>query len=196
MKRFIAFTLVAGSLAGCAKPIPPTFTATDVIDAQTTYNTLAALPPTAPAFMPTAGTGTYTGLIGGDFTGPDVGGSFLGDLTLDVDFAASSITGEAANINVIDNLGDPDQTLGGTLDVTGTVVSNFITADASGRLTGVADIEGTNFSVTGKVDVELVLGGTFRTDTVAADTITGGVTGTGTGDFVFGVTNGEFAVQR
>jgi len=196
MKHIAALTLIAGSLAACAKPIPSTFTAADVITAQNTFNTLAALPATAPALIPTAGSATYAGLIGGDFTGPDIGGSFLGDLSLDVNFASSGITGEASNLNVIDNLGVPNQTLGGTLAVDGTVVSNFITATADGSLSGVSAIEGTNFNVTGNVDVSLVLGGTIRTETVAADTITGGVTGTGTGDFAFGITNGDFAVQR
>jgi len=197
MKKGIAFTLIAGSLAACVKPIPPTFSATDVITSQTTYTTLAALPATSIAAMPIAGTGTYTGRIAGDLTGGDVGGgSFLGDLTLAVDFASAGITGSAQNINIIDEFGVPNQTLGGTLGVTGAVAGNNMTAGASGSLSAVAVIPGTSIGVSGSVDMSLLLGGAFRTNIVAADTITGGVTGIGTGDIAFGVTNGTFNAQR
>jgi len=192
MRRIAAFTLAAGSLAACASPTPPTFTAADVASSQTTYDTFTALPSTSLASMPTAGVATFSGLIGGDFTAAsDADGGFIGDLDFTVDFASAQIAGTANNLNFVDDAGVPDQTLGGALTVSGTVTGNAMTATATGRLTGVYK----GFS--GSSNFNLGLAGVFHTKTTAADTVAGTVTGVGRGDYYAAVTNGEFyAVQQ
>ena len=191
MKQFIALAAVALSVAACAKPLPPTFTAGDVTSSQTTFSTLTALPATSLVAMPNAGSASYTGLISGDFVGAsDISGGLLGDLALNVNFASGQISGAASNINLIDGSGTPDQNTSGSLAVSGNVVGNTMAATATGRLGAVY------LGIKGVADFDLALGGAFRTDVSAADTITGAVTGVGSGDIYVVITNGQFGVQQ
>ena len=196
MKHYLALAAAAGLLAGCAKPIPATFTPADVTSSHATYTTLAALPATSGAAMPVAGSASYTGLMSGDFNGSSsASGGFLGNLALNVNFASGQVSGAATNFNFIDIDGTPVQTAGGRLTVSGNAVGNTLAATANGALTAVYKI------FKGSATFNLALGGTFRTNATAADTITGAMTGYGSGNaygqaIYLGVTNGRFAVQK
>jgi len=188
VKAFAVLTIVSSALGACATPLPPTFTPTDVLTSNLTYSTTAALPATSIVSMPNASIGRFTGTLQGDVSAT---GTMIGNLAMDVNFASGQINGTASQVNIIDSAKPRfDQTLRGTLNVTGVVIANGMTAAATGKLSG------SYYGFSGSANFNLGLAGTFRTQNIAADTITGTASGTATGDVSVLMTNGTFSVQR
>ena len=138
--------------------------------------------------MPTTGAASYTGRVGADLTGGS-DGSVLADVSLTATFSSGDVTGEIYNINVFDDSGAPDQKLKGKVPLSGNVLTNKMTASGSGKLTGV------DSGFTGDSTASVILNGQFRTNTAPADTVTGTITGSGTGDFDFVLANGKFYAE-
>ncbi|WP_238368188.1 hypothetical protein [Mesobacterium pallidum] len=177
-----------GLLSACAEPIPPTFDETDVIASKVRYLALDGLPETATADMPTTGTADYKGRLSADIDG-DTDGSVLADLDLSATFDTGAISGRVHNINAFDSDGTPDQKLDGSIRLNGSVFGNDMSATGTGTLTGV------DSGFEGDTRATVNLNGTFRSNTAAADTITGDVSGFGRGDIDFTITDGEFYAE-
>lgn len=177
---FAALTI----LGACSTPLAPTITAAEFISEQTDMTTQAAKAASSLAQMPgvSAGTVTYTGRIG-DADGSNTGVS--GALSMDIDFATSGMTGSVSDLNYVDE-GTPDQRLGGTVALTGSVSGTGLSGTGSGTLTAVES------GFTGRSNVNLTLSGQFRNDASTADLITGSVSGSGSGDFDFNINSGSF----
>lgn len=185
--RFMMTLLPLAALAACATPIPPSKTAEDLSAAQTEFGRLNALATTIPA---PAGTASYEGEIGASLSiDGDGSGSFLGELSLEVDFedTTAGVTGSIDKITVYDD-GVPDQDLGGSLAVAG-AYDGGLSATATGTLSAVGSEGG--FSLKGETDVALTLSGSLIDDG-GTDTMIGTFTGgsTGDGDFDVSVTGG------
>lgn len=189
MKRTFLLAISASmALGACASPKPPTMTAQDLTDSQSTFTTLNGLGATPTADMP-SGSATFNGKFGGEVTG-DSDGSILGDLTLNTNFDTSAVTGSVTNINAFDDNGDPDQLLSGSLDVNGNISGNGMTATAQGTLTGV------DSGFAGDTNANVTMNGTFRNNTATADTVTGTAVGCASGDFDICMNNGQFYAER
>lgn len=160
------------ALTACT-PIPPTITAEQFTAETAELDRTAALPVTALIDMPTSGLTTYSGTI----AAIGASDSLMGTLTMDVDFASSGITGAVQDLNYVKD-GTPDQTLGGSLALTGAVSGNGMTANATGTLTAV------DYGLKTKMNADIDLTGSFRNDTGIADVIAGDVTGSASGRFV------------
>ncbi len=174
-------------LAACTSKEPPTVTRTDIERAFDAAEDAAALPVTPVSRIPT-GFVTYDGKIGADVTGDSLG-SVLADMTMRVDFQDNRIGGRVDNINLIDQNGEPDQRLLGSLEIAGFENNGNLDAGASGQVTAV----GTNNNQL-DAQMNLDLDGTVRSDRSHGDTVYGGVTGDARGDFnldVDGVFYGE-----
>ncbi len=184
-KSVIAIPVLA-TLGACANPTPPTITADQLTDIQNESSRVSALSASAPASIPTSGAVDYSGHIGGEIDG-DVTGGFVGDLTVTADFGTNAITGDVTNINLIDEDGNPDQLLGGSLDVTGAHTGADITMTAQGSVTAVDDD-----GFRGSSDVDFELNGGFVDDTGTADAMYGTITGSADGDFYIGVVDADF----
>ncbi len=118
-----------------------------------------------------SGTVNYDGQIGANILIDGQSGfAILGDLDLDVGFSGSrDVDGRVTDINLL-RAGTPQQTLGGSLDVTGQQASGKIDAVAEGVLTRVR-----TGGIDERTNLVLDLDGTVRTDRFAADTILGTV---------------------
>ncbi len=173
------------ALSACASPTPPTITAADVTRINAEADRFAVLPDTAMADLPSTSV-SYVGHAGGRVSG-DADGAFIGDMTMNVDFATNTIGGTIDNINLIDDDDVPEQLLGGDLTISGTEVDGLISANATGRLSAVGEE-----SVRGSADVTLGLLGDVVTDTQAGDSVYGAVSGSGSGDFDISIRGGEF----
>ncbi len=188
MKLFAVLATFTSAVGACSTPLPPTYTAADVVTSNFTYTTAAALPITSIANMPNSSIGRFAGTLQGDVSST---GTIIGDLAMDVNFSSGQITGNATSINLLDtNKPSRNQTLRGSLDISGVVIANGMTATATGRLTG------SYFGFSGSANFNLGLAGSFRTQSAPADTIAGTANGTGTGDVAVVVSNGSFSAQR
>ncbi|MFT6451256.1 MAG: hypothetical protein ACJA06_000737 [Halocynthiibacter sp.] len=177
-----------GTLAGCATPLPPTITSTEFAAEKIDMVTQSAKPATLSINMPgpTAGTVNYQGRIAAA-DGANTGVS--GALSMDIDFATSGMTGTISEVNYVEN-GLPDQTLGGTVSLKGSVSGSALSGSGSGTLTGVKS------GFKGRSEVNLSLSGQFRDDRSVADLITGTANGSGRGDFDFDIDGGSFYANR
>lgn len=137
--------------------------------------------------MPTTGTATLNGRLGGNMSG-DADGVLLGDLALTSNFATNSVTGAVTNINTFNDDDTPDQLLKGDLTVNGTISGTGLTANANGTLTGV------DGGFKGDSVTNLNLNGTYRQNGTGL-AVTGDVTGGGTGDFDITLSNGKFYAE-
>lgn len=162
----IALTSIALTLSACATANPPTYTSGDVVTAAADVVAIAALPDMASVDMPT-GTATYTGNI----VGLEAGEGVIGDLTLNADFGASTISGSATNVNLVGSSEIGDQRLGGSLDVAGTIAGTGMTGTMTGALTGAVQ----GFAVT--FDADLAMNGDFKTGSTPGDRVSGALTG-------------------
>lgn len=173
---FLVPTLATFGLAAC-EATPPTINAADIGAFNTETARFNALPVTSVADLP-SGTVTYTGEFASnaDVEGP--GDAILGDMTMTVAFATQGIDGTLNNINLIED-GQPQQLMGGELDIDGSVVNGVIDASASGTLTRV-DANKTDYAST-----TLLLDGSVRNDQFVGDAVAGTVTGSGNGSFDF-----------
>lgn len=183
MIRFIGFAATAATLSACTisagdvlTPNPPTVSRGDVIDAQNEAAFLASRPQTTFGNLPT-GSATYTGQLGADVSG-DVNGSILGDMTMNVGFAANTVRGDVRNINLIDQDGNPDQRLDGQLLIDGVETAGQLDAFASGDLSGV-DVNGNRLDT----QMLLILDGQVRDDLGRGDAVYGTASGQAQGDF-------------
>lgn len=182
LPRSFAALAALATLGACSTPLPPTITAAEFGTEQVAMGTYSSNSPTLIGEMPTTGTVNYTGRISSaDYVGTGVSGI----ISMDVDFDASGMTGTISEVNYVEN-GQPDQTLGGTLALSGSVSGSGMSGTGSGQLSGVES------GFTGRTNVNLTLDGQFRDDAGTADLITGTVDGTGRGDFDFDVDNGRF----
>jgi len=173
------------ALTACASPTPPSISAAEVTAINDEYDRVGALPDTAIADLP-PGSASYEGHVGGEISG-DAEGSFVGDMTMNIEFAGNTIGGSIDNMNVIDDGGEPEQLLGGSLTINGTEADGILTATATGSLTAVGEEK-----IRGSSSVTLNLNGNVLTDTSDGDTVHGTMDGSGTGDFDITVYNGGF----
>ncbi len=185
IKTIVALPIVA-ALSACASPIAPTFVPADLGTTAITNAHVSKLPD---ATMPGAGTASYTGRV----VAQEANEGVIGDLALTADFGASTITGTASNLNIIGSSDIDDQTLAGSLGVSGTIAGTGMTADMTGNLTGAAQ----GFSIGFNADLNMV--GQFKTATNPADKVAGTITGSiaitapnGGGD-TLNITTGTFA---
>ncbi|MGC8201609.1 hypothetical protein ACP2AV_02780 [Aliiroseovarius sp. PTFE2010] len=182
MTRTQVFACMAALAASACTPIPPSITAAEFASETDEMVRAADLSATALMDMPTSGVTTYAGTIAA------LGGSesLMGSLTMDVDFATSDVTGSVTELNYVKN-GTPDQTLGGSLTLTGEVSGTDLSANARGTLSGVQS------GLRAKMNADIDLAGTFRNDTGTADLIYGTVDGEARGRFVdLDFNDGEF----
>ena len=162
-------------LSACASPIPATFDSGDITAFGTTLTSFSSA--TDSTGITRAGSATYAGLFNADM-GSD--GNFIGDVSLTANFDDESISGDVTNINLLGNPDLDDQTLDGSVDVTGTIdkAAGTLAATGAGSLTAVATADGFGLNV--DVDVTTTVAGAFKTATSAADTIVGTVEISGT----------------
>lgn len=184
-KGLILSIVGLGILTACDSPTPPSISAQDVLDANAEFERIIDLPETAAADLP-PGSAEFNGHAGGEVSG-DADGSVLGDMRMAIDFADNTISGEIDNINLIDIDDEPEQLLGGSLNIVGTETDGILSATASGELTAVGDE-----SVRGSSTVSLTMSGSVLTDTADGDTVAGQLSGSGDGDFYINVFNGGF----
>jgi len=174
----ITLSLVGiAALSACAAtPNDPTVTAFDVDRAFDEAQRIRNLPFTSTANLPTGGV-TYRGQLGADVNG-DAQGSILGDMTMNVAFADSTIDGSVTNINLIDPDGQPNQRFDGSLMIDGVESSGRLDAFALGDITAVN---------TDGVEVEsqllLTLDGDVYDDLGQGDAVFGSAQGQANGEF-------------
>lgn len=180
------YTILTGgilvlALSACAAVTPPTVTEADFEAAGEVLATAISLNTSTAVEMAAAENATYTGKIGSEFSG-DADGLMSGDLTLNADFGAGTITGQASGINILmtEETDFEDQLMGGVLTIAnGQITGSTMSADLAGTLTG--SYKG--FAVSS--DTSLAIAGDFKSsDPGVADTniIAGSVTGSADGD--------------
>jgi hypothetical protein len=198
--KFIALALTTPFLSACDDPLPPTAGIASYNAARANYNAFSALPAST---LPSTGSGTYTGKMSADANVDfKTGYAIVGDLELEIDFAESSdnISGTIDNINLIDRsttnnsqqFTGADTETPGSLTISGTEVNGSLSATATGSLSAV--IDGPTVATTAVMNLQLT--GNTRTDTTTADTVTGTITGGGSGTTFNGmdveISNGSF----
>ena len=183
---YICTALIAVGLAGCASPTPPTITAADAEAAEAEATRVSALPITSAINLPT-GSATFEGKMGGGISG-DIDGSILGDMSMSIQFDDNTISGSVSNINYIDEDGDPDQLLGGSLTIAGAETSGALSGTMKGTLSGVPD----EAPIRGEASVNLSFDGNVVTDDSEGDSVYGTVTGSGDCDFEIYMDSGLF----
>jgi len=147
---------------------------------------LAEAAPLTPILsVPNSGSATYNGVMAASVSGAFTG-SFYADLSMNLDFASNTVSGQITHADLIDDLGNTAQTLDGTLIVTGSQAGGGIAAAATGTLTG------TSGPVIGAGVANFALLGTVRDDISTADTVYGSVTGAITGNYDMSFADGEF----
>jgi len=137
-----------------------------------------------------AGSATYKGYVGGYISDVDVDyGHAIGKLTMDVDFADDTLSGDASNFRMED-----DSAIGGTLSLTGGVIPYNNGVDAAtlvGTLSG--DLEFN--AVTYATDIDLIggfLGGAADDTATIPDAVAGYAVGGGNTLFF----DGGFIAER
>ncbi len=185
--KFLFPLSVAGIalLSACASPTPPTISEDDAAAINAEADRVGALPDTAIADLP-PGSASFVGHAGGPVTG-DVDGAVIADMTMDVEFAANTISGTIDNVNYLDEDDVPEQLLGGSLTIAGTEADGLLVATATGTLTAVGEE-----SIRGSSSVTLNLNGNVLTDVSNGDTVFGDLDGSGSGDFDITLTDGVF----
>lgn len=176
MKLIIPSFAALAALSACAVPNSPTVTATDVDRAFAEGQFISNLPETSVGDLP-SGRVTYTGQVGANVTGDAVGG-FLGDMSMNVDFARNDVGGRISNINLIDADGTPNQRFDGNLTIDGSENRGALDAFAYGEISGV-DIDDDAV----KSQVVLTLDGAVHDDLGRGDAVFGSATGEANGDF-------------
>lgn len=141
-----------------------------------------------PAFLPTAGSATYEGVI--VVQPPVTNIDLLGDIELDFDFRDSAFTGLADNFNDDENVsfdGELEITDGAIFRDANTAVAATFAGDIDGTLT---DADGNDF------DFDAILIGDFFSDDAehAAGVIRGNVE-SDLGDFAVNDTNAAFVTK-
>jgi len=190
MKTLLMCSALVG-LVACESAIPASRTAGDLITYDVEQARVAAL--SNPGTPPT-GSASFAGLIGGPLlVDGETGSDFLGDINLNVNFNVNNVSGTIDEITLFDD-GQPDQNLGGALSVSGSY-AGALSATASGSLTAVE--ESGAFGISGSTNVIMNLTGTLRDDN-GTNTLVGGATGSGTGDYEVFLQNGVgfYAVQQ
>lgn len=183
--RILLSALGALIVSGCATAEPPTITAQEALNEELAFAATEALSATDPGAMPTSGTASYTGTAQGTFTPDSAVDGFIADFAMTADFGGNTIDGTVSNMNSIEN-GNPDQLVGGTLDIDGSISGNAVSGMASGVITAVED------GFRGSADANFAFDGTFRNDTGVADAVSGTVTGRADGDFSVVIQEGTF----
>lgn len=178
----LAFVIVSN----CAPPEPETVVQRNTSKANVELAQAFAAPVTPVLSVPTIGSATYNGVMAANVDGSYTG-SLYADLSMTVDFAATSVTGKITNADLIDDFGVTVENMDGTLAITGGQSGGGIAASANGTLTG------TNGPVVGAGVANFALLGTVRTNTTTADTVSGTVTGGVTGNYGLTLSNGEFS---
>lgn len=176
--------IALSSLSAC-EAVPPSISTADIATFNSETARTAALPVTSVAALP-VGTVTYFGEFASNADVEGIGDAMFGDLEMSVDFASQRIGGTLSNINLIEG-GQPQQRMGGELDLSGIANDGIINASADGLLTRV-DANKTDYANT-----TLLLDGSVRNDRFVGDAIAGTVTGSGRGSFDFDLDgNGTF----
>lgn len=117
----------------------------------------------------------------------DFRAAVLGDIGMDVNFDTSTITGSIDNMVMGDEDGNTSN-VGGSLvvDASGYGTVRFPSADVDGMLSMYVDGSARN------VTMDMALAGIIRDNPALADTITGTLTGTGSGDVSLVLDSGSF----
>lgn len=146
--------------------------------------------------VPTTGSATFAGRAGMDISRTDGGSGFqatvLGDIGMNVDFAADTVTGSFNNMVMGDNDGNTSA-VGGSLAIDAAILATVaVFGDLEGALT--MDIDGSVRNVT----MDMAISGIFRGGSLAipTDTISGTIGGTGSGDVMLDVDSGFFFVDQ
>ncbi|MFT6607690.1 MAG: hypothetical protein ACJA2X_002906 [Halocynthiibacter sp.] len=184
MQIFRSLVLFSGllGLAACSTPSAPSLSLSQFQTAKSDMQRAPTVEATALNDMPSSGSVQYIGKLA---SSANVNNGMMGDLTMNVNFGSSNVSGNVKNLNYISE-GTPSQTFGGTLSLNGQVNGRFVNANASGEISAVAS------GLTGHSNINLALVGRFRNDNSTADLISGTMTGTGRGDFDFDITQGTF----
>ncbi len=188
MKHILSTFTALAVLSACAVAEDPTVTERDIERAFAEASRIQNLPLTDTSDLPT-GTVTYDGQIGAAIDG-DIDGSILADMTMNVGFSANRVNGTVSNINLIDEDGNPDQLLGGTLEISGFENGGTVDALALGDVTGVDN--GSEF----ETEMSIFLDGDVRDDLIEGDAISGDADGSANGDVDFSIQGVFFGTER
>jgi len=191
MSRNVIYLGAALALAACAQPLAPTLSSSDETTWSNQVTALGALG--TGAALPTTSTATYSGLVGASLS--DVG-TLLAEIELTADFANDGISGIMQDANILNSPSSdlPDQSLKGSIDLTGSIdrPNKALAATGTGVLTAVGKAKG--FGVNINLDMTVDVDGTFRTSNgTDMDTITGTVDISGTASGPFGSSGGSFS---
>jgi len=181
--------LITCCLAGCAAPYPPTVTSDDIAEFAITASEFAERPITPTAGLP-SGRVRYEGTFAGDvrINGTNRYG-LLGDLGLVANFSGGRVGGRLTDINLLED-GQPNQRLGGSMRINGTIDDGVIAARAEGNLSAVSDL----YPVRGDADIALTLNGNVVSLPGGLTGVYGAVTGQSSpgGGFTLAVEEGQF----
>jgi hypothetical protein len=147
----------------------------------------SAVDTTPPGSVPTSGSASYDGVVAASITG-DYVGSLYADLSMSVNFATNSVSGQIDRVDLVDDFtGDVIQNLDGSLTLVGGEAGGVVTATATGVL-----IAATSGPVSGTGTAVFGLLGSMGSDAATADTVYGSATGAITGGIDLTLSNGEF----
>lgn len=181
--------MMALCVAACAAPYPPTVTSDDIADFAITAADYAEHPITPLAAMP-SGRVRYEGQFSGTVRINDINRyGLLGDLGLVANFSGGGVGGRLTDINLLED-GLPNQRLGGSMRISGTVEDGTISARAEGNLSAVSDL----YPIRGDADIALTLNGNVVTLPEGQSGIYGLVTGQSSpgGGYTLSVEDGQF----
>jgi len=139
---------------------------------------------TAPTALPATGTADYAGVLGVGLPTETGSQLALGDLTMSVDFEASTATGAAT-----DFIDEANETYTGTLTLSGgTLNTSFrapetLSADLSGTLSAQS---GAEYAIDGTLTGDFYEGPDFIAGDISADVTTGGETISADSEFIAG----------
>ena len=181
--------LMALGVAACAAPYPPTVTSQDIADFAITAAEFAEHPITPVSGLP-SGRVRYEGNFSGTVRVNDNNSyGLLGDLGLVANFYGGGVGGRLTDINLLED-GQPNQRLGGSMRISGTVDDGAISARAEGNLSAVGDL----YPIRGDADIALTLNGNVVTLPGDQSGVYGAVSGRSSpgGGFTLAFDDGQF----